>query len=249
MSWERMLWAGLSVVGLMVGGVGCVTVDPSPQINDAMLTQVKTVALMPMQQLSDVPGSDEITARYEQMTQSKLEEAGYQVVPPQKYADLLKQAKSEQGQLFDPTTGQPDRSKIQIAYSNAMERFKAQFPYDACAYIRIIPVKVNWGANVAEWDGVSEPTSGETGFVAAMNIGNMQGTIGALSFAVDIYDRNDVVYFSHRGGIQLLAHYKKQQFVSVPKDQLLTNPSNDAQAVSIALDPLLRARLEPSTSK
>ncbi|HBA85931.1 MAG TPA: hypothetical protein DCZ95_17750 [Verrucomicrobia bacterium] len=234
------------VLGLLLslGSAGCLTMstpDPFAGRSGEFCSRVKTIAMMPAAPVSGLTHGAAISARYEDLVKEQLTQAGFEVVASDKYKEILDQAKSEVGALFDPLTGQPNKENIQRANSNALERFSKKYPTDAKAYMGVVNIKANWRQNEAEWDGVMEPSSGEAGWRGCMTAGNRYGTIGALSFSILLLDPTDQPYYSNRGGIQLLSHVNESNFVDVPVKDLFVNPSNDVQAVTIALKPLLRS--------
>ena len=78
------------------------------------------------------------------------------------------------------------------------------------------------------------------GFLAALQVGNMSGSIRSLSLVVSIENINGGDAYVNMGGIQLAAKLSGGQFVPVPRDQLFASEERIAGAVNYALAPLVR---------
>ena len=149
---------------------------------------------------------------------------------------------SEQvGGYFNPVTGKRDETKFKTVREYTLREISTKFNADAILYAAIVPVRAQWSGRTASWDGVEEPIK-STGaqIVEAFLFGTTsRGTVGALSLAVIVEDRNGVDMYINSGGIQVLAKISGGEFIPVPRHELFANEERNVAAVNIALGPLV----------
>jgi len=229
---------------LITFSTGCAVTpyDPFIKSRSEIYERVDTLAMMPLQ-CPDFDRKVEVSARYEALITERLETAGFKVIHSSEFSSIRGPMIEQMGGMFDPITGEADEEKLEAVRLHTMNELIAKFDIDAYIVPKIVTVKANWMGNAAGWDGVTDTTTGKTGFWAAFSNSNMGGTLPATSLVVVLRDKTDSEsYYVGRGGIQLVAHYGETfagGFVDIPESEWFVNEEKDVTAVAIALSSLV----------
>jgi hypothetical protein len=229
---------------LLTFSTGCAVTpyDPFIKSRSEIYERVDTLAMMPLQG-PDFDRKEEVSARYEALITERLETAGFKVIPSSEFSSIQDPMIEQMGGMFDSITGEADEEKLEAVRLHTMNELIAKFDIDAYVAPKIVLVGANWMGNAAGWDGVTDTTTGKTGFWAAFKTSNVGGTIPAMSLVVGLRDKtNSEDYYVGRGGIQLIAHYGETfagGFVDIPESEWFVDEEKDVTAVDIALSALV----------
>ncbi len=233
----------LAFIFLVAAITGCVTpYDPFVISRSEIYERVDTLAMMPLQ-CPDFDRKEEVSARYEALITERLEAAGFKVIPSEESSSIRNSMIEQMGGMFDPITGHVSEEKRQAVSDHLVQEMNAKFDIDAYIVPKIVIVEANWTGNAAGWDGVTDTTTGKTGFWAAFSNPNLGGTLPAMSLFVVLRDKTDSEgYYVGRGGIQLVAHYGEtfgSGYVDIPQLYWFADQEKDVTAVNIALSALV----------
>jgi hypothetical protein len=206
---------------------GCATTPPYNPFSVAkeeVYATVNMIGVIPFFSEVNVDDLDAKLAAMEEEATSKLEDAGFQVVPSSQYKKIYAEAKDAIGPMYDPDTGALDKGKKKFLDEQTLEKYLAQHgEIDAFMRGGIVLVKANWNSNTSSWHGANEPTSGKEGFWVSFGLSNFSGTIPALSFSTYIERTDKTRLYSLYGGVQLVKWFQGGEFVDVPGNLLLSD--------------------------
>ena len=225
-------------------GVGCATTPPYNPFKIAQeefYGNIKTIALAPVGLPRDLEDPDPVKAKFESLVEAKLREAGFSVVPSRETAEIFDRMNKQVGGIFDPVTGKRDETKFKTIREHILREMGTKFKADAVLYPNIRLGTARFAGGQASWDGTSESLSTTGGFLGALQVGQFQGTTGALSLIVTIENIHGVDVYVNAGGIQLISKLSFGKFVPVPRSQLFVDEARNAAAANIAVGPLVRA--------
>lgn len=237
------------IAALLAAGCASAAYDPFRISPDEFRRRVKTIAVASVAVSSDLGGNSAAQA-FNPAIETKLQEAGFKVVPTQEFRGIWDAKATELGGLFDPQTGKMNEAKATTLLSHARGEMKTRFNADALVlpHVRRVTARFGYMPFVgvrANWDGASENL--ETGAFDKVVSPRGSGTVGAISLVLNIEDLNGSPLFVNAGGIQVLSklapgagNFGGNAFVEVPKDQLFTNEQQMQQAVQYALAPFLK---------
>lgn len=234
----------LILVILTAATTACVTPPYDPFVLDRaqIYERVDTLVMMPLQS-PEFERKDEVSTRYEALITERLEAAGFNVISSKESSSIVDARIEAMGGIFDPKTGRVDEGKQKAVNEHLAKELSTRYAFDAFIVPRIDMVKANWTGNTASWDGVTDATSGKTGFWASFRNSNLSGTIPAISLIVVLKDKTDSEsYYVGRGGIHLVARYGEtfaSGFQDIPLSEWFVDEERDVTAVSIALSALV----------
>jgi hypothetical protein len=216
--------------------------NPFKISREQFFAKCKTVALIPIRIPKDIARYDSARVEFDSLLTSALQQVGLVVVPSKEYEEIRRQAVEEAGALFDPLTGAPDTTKSKQIVERCRGELLAKFKAEALLFASIRGVSVPFSGAKAKWHGASESLlskGGISGFFSSAS--NSSGRATALSLFVVIADTNGADMYVNAGGIQVthkILNYANQ-FVPVPKEQILADKKRNTEAVRLALEPLL----------
>ena len=235
----------LIVLTLIVVG-GCATsppYDPYRVPKSQVHSQVKTIALSPVSLPRVARQAEGVKGRIESLITTKLEKAGYIVVPSKEFGAIWDRLAEQIGGFFDPVTGKANEERIKTVREHARREMVTRFKVDALLHPRVQVVWAPFKTDEAVWDGVSETVMADDSFHAFG-----PGTAQALSLAILIEGGNGVDFYASRGGIQLISKAVRGRFVDVKASEILTNDEKIIKAVDIALNQFLKNTKTPGKS-
>ena len=222
---------------------GCATTPPYNPFSVAkadIYETVDVIGLVPFRSQIKAYDLDTKLAAMEEQAISKLETAGFQVIPSIEYKKIYDEAKEAIGPMYDPDTGELDKDKKKILDEQTLGKYLSQHSeVDALMYGGINIVKANWHSNNASWDGASESTSGKDGFWANFGLGKFSGTIPALSFSTYIERTDKTRLYSLYGGVQLVQWFQGRKFVDIPKHLILSDKTKINEGIARSLNALI----------
>lgn len=229
-------------VAVAVSGVACapksVPYNPFKVPRDQFYGSLKTVALAPMRAPKDLEERDEVEARFIALVESRLRRAGLRVIPSSETGPVLEAAIGAQGGLYDPATGQLDRTKSQAALREALAQLKTKYAADAMLRVDLSVVNATLSRDVARWDGATD--SAGTGFWKAVLVGSHSGRVPALSLIARLISADGSDLYVKAGGLRVIVKVNaKGQLVPIPQSELFDDPQRNENALRIALNPLL----------
>ncbi len=214
-------------------------VDPFVTPRAVLLRTIKVIALAEVAVPDGMQDPKPVKQQFDSLIESRLKRAGFSVVRPQEYETAWNEVVAALGGLIDPETGGRDKSKVTTAMFRTMERLRAEFKLDAVLIPAVVVVEAPFAVGRAFWDGTIQ--SIKTGnIVKGFLAGSPEGKLGALSLDVTIHSRDGEVMYASAGGIEVLSKLDGNEFVLVPRQELLTDPKKLRRAAAIALDPLSR---------
>jgi hypothetical protein len=228
---------------------GCATTTPYNPFKiteEEFYGKTKTIALAPVAIPEDLENKEQLKAKFEALVESKLQKAGFVVIPSREYAEIWDRMTKQMGGYFDPVTGRLDEAKFKAVKEHCLREMHTKFNADAVLHSGIRVVTAKFEQSKAVWHGTSESLSS----VWATLFVTHRGTVPALSFGVDVEDTNGVDEYVNWGGIQVLSKISGGKLVPIAQNELLASEERNTAAVNIALDPLVRKRTsspEPKT--
>lgn len=235
---------------LAVGATACSPTaakryDPFRVPRERFYGSLKVVALAPVRAPSDLENADEVKARFTATIEARLREAGLRVIPPSEVGPMLEAATAAQGGLFDPVTGKMDEAKAKAAKATALSQLREKLGADALLRTDLRVVSAPLDHDVARWDGVTDQAS--TGFWKTFLAGSHSGRIPALSFVAWLSGVDGSDLYANAGGLRVLVKVNARgEQVRIPHAELFADEIRNANAVAIALGPLLG--IAPATS-
>ena len=223
--------------------------DTSPRFivpRDEVLAKVKMIGLMPIDLQYDVPGAVAVAQRLESEVTARLKASGFGVVPSLYYTEISDRAIAALGGLYDPMTGAVLRDRMNAFRQYTRTEYDLKQHVDAFLNVAVVVRQVRSASGTADWDGVSESTTGKTGVMGFMEGGSASGRVPALSLYVRLTGLDGKSLYMATGGLQLLEYYgrtKSETGVELRRIELnfiMTDPVRDERAFAIALDPLIR---------
>ncbi len=163
-------------------------------------------------------------------------------VDSSRYFEVYEQLKAqEQDNLFDPNTGQKNSQLALKLRLIALSQVKEELQLDAFVQygvkIRTAYFSTSGFDFDADWDGVSEPyllDGAGAGDVLASIFIKESGSVAALSFYIEFVDQELNTLSVGRGGIELLAKYNGDKFVTKKVADVLDQAEQLATAFELA---------------
>jgi hypothetical protein len=224
--------------------------DPFRIPQDELRQRVKTIAVARVVVPPNVDGPGGASAKFHPALETRLEAAGFKVVPAAQVREVWDAKANELGGMFDPQTGTLNEEKANALMSHVRGQMKERFSADALVlpYVRTVSARyssVPFAGITARWDGASE--SIVTSTVDKVLTPDINGTVPALSLFVRIEDLTGTVLYVKAGGIQVVQKlvpmpnaFRSNNFVPVPKSELFADPQRIEQAVNYALEPFFK---------
>jgi len=230
----------------LVAATACATSTPYNPFKvprESFYGSLKVVAVAPVRVPTDLENPEPVRARYEQLVEAQLREAGMTIVVPAEVGPMLDAKAAEVGGLFDPATGKADEAKMKKYHEACAVELRSRFAADALLRPDIRVVMARLDHDQAKWDGMSE-NAGVGGFWKAL-LATHSGTIPALSFVARLSDPDGNLLYAKGGGIGVLAQVNlKGESVPVAPATLFASEERVVRSVHLALDPLV-GRTEP----
>lgn len=208
---------------------------------DVFHRTVKVIALEPLG-LPEMKRAEQVRAEFEPLLIEKLKEAGFTVLPSDKYDALWKSMSKQDGGLYDPMTGKKNEAKVKEIEKKIYDELRAQHQIDAIARVLLIQTTAYFAGCKARWHGVAQDM--ESCSVLGSG-GNYNGRISAISLLVAIRDSEGKTLFMNAGGLQQTSilktgFFKAAQFENIATDDLFSDKLKNQASVDVALYPLIR---------
>jgi hypothetical protein len=237
------LLAALVAAGLGAACAGHTKYDPFIVPQARIYGSVKTIALAPMCACSGTPELrkvDPSRGKFDSLVTTELTHAGFAVVPAAASDSIWRRVTDSLGGLFNSATGEPDTARLNIARALTMRELQARFHADAWLHSHIVLAAAKFNGGEAKWDGASQTyQSFGKKFLTALFGGGTYGKTPALSLRVDLEDIQGKDLYGNQGGLQLYEVPSGRDFRQIPLDQLYADPVRNANAVHLALAPLV----------
>jgi hypothetical protein len=192
---------------------------------------------------------DPSRGRFDSLLTAELHTAGFAVVPWVESQAIWRRVTDSLGGLFNRATGERDTVKFTIARALTMQELKARFHADAWLHPFIVLASAKFDGGEAEWDGTTQSyQSLGKKFLAALFGGGTSGKTPALSVRVDLEDVHGKDLYTNQGGLQLYEVPSGRDFVPIPPAQLYTDTMRNANAVHLALAPLVTRTVSGGSS-
>lgn len=194
-------------------------------------TRVRVIALLPTSIPADAPNNVAGRPILDSLIQVVLTRAGFETVPPDVVEPVWRRLADSAHGFYDPATGEFIADKW-AAVSGAAARELGAWGI-LHPRVGVMPVTYLNGKPV-EYDGVTERVTKQWG----------EGTVGALTLVVVVFDSSGVTVQCGRGGIQLLSkgEFLNQNVRPVKPEKVFTDMDRDIAAVRRALGGLLHNR-------
>jgi hypothetical protein len=210
---------------------------------ETIVEKVKTIAIMPARVADGVPDAEGVALRYEAQIASRVEGAGFTVIPASAMREIRERLKKTLGGLYDPMTGEANKDKVKAFYEYARNEFASGYKPDATLRIGILERRASITGHLAQWDGVSENTSGRSGLASFLFDTDAEGSSPALSLVITLEDTKGDMMYAAFGGLQVLSYMRSTGLypkpVHVDRKYIMTDPARDARALALALGPLI----------
>ncbi len=199
--------------------------------------QVKHVSLTPLTVAPGLTLSDEFRTLIEAEAANRLSKTRVELVPIEPYAEIRRRFIQAVGGITNEE-GVILTGKQRLVWDHAKREMRHRYPVDSFAEISVRAVRANFSDDRAEWDGVKQKVQSSGDGFSLFGGKNYQGTIGALSFQLAVFSRNNELLFVNRGGIEVLQAREGSKLVVLPETALLQDPKKLKKAVQIAFKPL-----------
>jgi len=179
---------------------------------------------------------DDVQSRYMEELRTRLEKAGFWVLPPDVFERALCGFVLERGGVFDPITGEGDAGDLAAAVDEARRLLAEQHGASVFVTAGIFVRPVRFSGETASWDGVSEQVVDIASWRKPLD--TTRGTTQALSLGLVIEGVDGTTGHVGWGGIQLLQvleRVDREGFVHVPAGELFHDPARDRRAVELCL--------------
>ncbi len=227
----RILTAITATCGLLA--FSAAAADDSPFRMDKKLfkSRVKVVALSPIDAAPalQMPDSAEVIVQGE--ITKHLEKRGYEVIPASVLRTLRATMEQQVGGVQNASTGQVDNARTQAVREHSYRELMFRYPVDAVVAIRLQVVNAEYEADRAKWDGAKQRVKNK-------GSGRFKGTIAASSVSISIFDRNEKLLFTNRGGLEVLLERRRQQFFPLPPENYFQDEKRIRDAAKKAVKPL-----------
>jgi len=238
---RKQIYTSMLMLAFAMGGCATTpTYNPFQVPRNDFYLKTKTIAMSPLI-VPDWVGSSEATrSKMEDRIKTQLEEAGFKIIPRDKFGEIWDRLLDQMGGYFDPLTGKMDKEKLDTIRSYVRREMSLKYGADAFLHPRIQVVGAKVEGFNAFWDGTMDSIIYKDWHEV------YQGVTSALSLAIIVEDANGVKLYINRGGIQVASKIYRGKFVSVPASELLADEGRNMGAVYIALKDLVE---KPSSTK
>jgi hypothetical protein len=240
--------AALAVAGLGVGCAGHTRYDPFLVPQDRIYGSVRTIAVTPIGTPNDLSSVDPARGKFDSLITAELRAAGFTVVPPDESAAIWKRVTDSLGGLYSVATGERDTIKQKVARAVTMAELRTRFQADAWLHLQIVIASAKFDRGDAQWDGAKQSyQSFGKKFLTALFGGGTYGKTAALSVSVELEDMLGKDLYVNQGGLQLYMVPSGQEWVTIPSRELYGDPARNANAVRLALAPLVTRAANPKS--
>jgi len=237
---RTMRLALTAAAGLGVGCAGHAPYNPFIVPQERIYGSVKTIAIAPVIAPSDLGSVDPSRGKFDSLIAGQLRSAGFAVVPPEESEAIWKRATDSLGGLFNAATGERDTVKLNTARAVAMRELQTRFQADAWLHPHIVFASAKFDQGNAAWDGARQSyQSFGKKFLTALFGGGTYGKTAALSLWVDLEDMHGKDLYTNQGGLQLYMVPSGHDWVKIPPGELYADSARNANAVRLALAPLV----------
>ncbi len=238
----------VTAVGLIVGCAGHTPYDPFIVPQDRIYGSIKTIAIAPVIAPSDLGSVDPDRGKFDSLIAGQLRSVGFAVVPPAESEAIWKRVTDSLGGLFNAGTGERDTVKLNTARALAMAELRARFQADAWLHSHIVFANAKFDQGNAQWDGAKQSyQSFGKKFLTALFGGGTYGKTSALSLWVDVEDLHGKDLYINQGGLQLYMVPSGRDWVKISSGELYADPARNANAVRLALAPLVTRTASPKS--
>jgi len=238
--WSSVLLAcaAIATASACSKGVKKVEVDPYLVPRSQVREGVSTIAVAPVRIPDGLPNNREIEAHFTALIEEKLHEGRFSILFPYEYASFWDEALAESGNPEDVASDDRDHAKIAAVTIQVLDRLGIAGAVQGVLVPTVKVVEAPFAAGKAEWDGTSQSIKSGN-LVRDFLAGSPNGTVGALSLVVSLYNMDGDLLYEKGGGIQVLSLMEGKDFVLVPRNELFKDDDRIAKSVDIALHPLV----------
>jgi hypothetical protein len=214
--------------------------------------EITTIAIAPVYVPPGLTVPTHVSTRILGLIEVKLQEVGYKVIPWQVVSEVQKSLIAQMGGLFDPYTGQVNKSKSKAFFEKSQQELIASHGADGFIYAEIRLLSASFFEGVANWDGVSDQIAitgnkeSRIGPLQGLVRRQANGNIAALSTEIFIRNKTNALVYKNRGGIQVIQSLaytdSGPKLQLIPNNELFSNVGRVIQAVNIAMDPLVQLK-------
>lgn len=212
-------------------------VDPFQTSREQFRKSTRIVAIADVQLPDGLPEAEPIEQEFYTLIESRLRKQGLTIVAPQQYTAVWEKLKQENGGFVDADTGERKEGDLAIAMGQALKQLNAGFQLDAVFVPTVVVVEAPFGSGRAVWDGTAQSIK-TGGVMKGFFAGSPDGTLGALSLRLTVYNTSGDMIYRNAGGIEVLSKLEGKDFVLVPRQELFKDDERIRNAVKTALDPL-----------
>ena len=213
-------------------------VDPFVVSKAEVRDKVAVLAVAPMRIPDGLPNAGEIESRYTLMIEDKLHEGRFSVLFPYEYATIWEDVANDIGDVNDPETGERVHEKVFEITRQTLERLGLAKHVDGIIVPTVRIVEAPFAGGNAHWHGTNQSIKSRN-VMKEFLAGSPDGTVGALSLFVTLFDMSGQVLYERAGGIEVLSTMAGKTFKLVPREELFKNDERVVKSVDIVLDPLI----------
>ena len=245
----RLRWLALVFAAGFGGGCAHNHVNPFLEPQDRIYGSVKTIALSPIVEPKELAEVDPGRGHFDSLITQELQRAGFVVVAAESSRVIWRRVVDSLGGLYDAATGERDSIKLNTARAVTMAELQARFRADAWLHPGIIFVDADFDGGTAHWDGASQgyQSFGKKLLLALVHQ-DSYGNTSALSLWVDMEDMHGKDLYVNQGGLQLYEIPHGRKWEPIQPGEVFADPTRNANAVHLALKPLVTRTKAASAS-
>jgi hypothetical protein len=201
-------------------------------------SRVRYVALHPVEVELELESAEEPARRIEAELASRLEAAGFRVLP----AEVLRGIRARMAREVESVPGadgaRPDQQRRSVIDDYSTRELLADHPVDALVRPSLVAVAARVYNTRAMWDGTSQKLL--TFRARLLTVSGMDGSVRAMSLRIAFHGRDGQLLYARRGGIALLARLSSELkgMEKVPETELWQDAARVSRAVDYAIGPL-----------
>jgi len=229
------VWIVVVAVFGLLGAPAASAASDSPYLiaKKEFKNRIKSIALSPVIAHETLNLSSSMQSLVEAEASARMNKTKLEVLGIEPYAQLRATMIEQIGGLRT-ADGVVDPRREASVLDHTKREMRHRHQVDAFAQLSIRVVRAAYADDRAEWDGIKQKVAKSGDGFALFGGPNYQGTIGAASFQLAIYDRSDQLLYLNRGGIEVLQERQGDSLVLIDESTYLQDEKRLKKAVQLA---------------
>ncbi len=247
----RLFSSTLIIMTLLFAG--CEQPDPYKIKKPDFTSKVHTIGIMPtvIDSNMEIINPEEKEKEFEALIESRLKDAGVNVVPCSQLRAVYQRMKKKIGPLPDTNIDESLVADKNMLWYYSKREYLANHKVDALAWPIIEhTVAFDRSGKYAVWDGTKQPVMEKDDLLGMMLISQYTVPLPAFSLKLTIAEPNGQTLYENRGGIQLLALLVTNangNMRNIPIEKVLADKKINKRSVDIACQPLFKPKKKSSS--